>query len=297
MANSIALATKFLPILDAIYKRESLTARMDAPTEPIEFGGANEVKIFKLSMVGLGNYSRANGYPKGDVTGTWETLQLLQERGRELSVDRMDNEETLNQAFGRLVGEFMRTQVIPEIDAYRFAKYADWSGVGAATPAVLSNTTTLEAIDVATQTLDDADVPPEGRLLFISSTVATFLRQQVTRFQTNANADVSRIVRRLDEMEVIKVPATRFYTEITLDDGSSSSSGGYIKEVADGVAINFLMLHPTAVLQATKFAMPKVFSPDENQTADAWKFQYRHYHDAFVYDNKLAGVYVHASTS
>ena len=57
MANTIALAEKFMPILDEIYKRESLTARLDAKTKPVEFGGVNEIKIFKTSVVGLGSVS------------------------------------------------------------------------------------------------------------------------------------------------------------------------------------------------------------------------------------------------
>ena len=63
MANSIDLVTKFVEIIDAVYKQESLTARLDAMTRPVEFGGANEVKVLKLSTVGLGDYSRATGYP------------------------------------------------------------------------------------------------------------------------------------------------------------------------------------------------------------------------------------------
>jgi hypothetical protein len=82
MANSIALASKFQPILDEIYKSSSVTARMDAPTKPVDFGGVNAVNIFKTSMVGMGTYSRATGYPGGDVTGTWETLTLAASRGR-----------------------------------------------------------------------------------------------------------------------------------------------------------------------------------------------------------------------
>ena len=67
MAQSIALANKFQPILDEIYKRESLTARMDALTKPVEHGNAAAVNVFKTSLVGLGTYSRATGYPAGDV--------------------------------------------------------------------------------------------------------------------------------------------------------------------------------------------------------------------------------------
>ena len=57
------------------------------------------------------------------------------------------------------------------------------------------------------------------------------------------------------------------------------------------------MMHPGAVLQATKQAALKIFTPEENQSADAWLMQYRLYHDAFVYDNHVNGIYSHIKAS
>jgi len=54
-----------------------------------------------------------------------------------------------------------------------------------------------------------------------------------------------------------------------------------------------MLMHPSAVLQATKLNSLKIFSPDENQTSDGWLIQHRVYHDAWVYDNKLDGIYLH----
>ncbi len=297
MANSIALAQKFQPILDEIYKASSKTARLDAPTKPVSFAGANVVKVFKTAMVGLGDYSRETGYAAGDVTATWETLTLATERGRELFIDRMDDEETLGMAFGTLVGEFMRTLVIPEIDAYRFSKYASWSGITeVGTPATLTSSTVMAAIDVAASDMDANEVPEEGRVLYVSDTVQKMIDQAVTREYGNEST-IAKRVRNLDTMDVIMVPQTRFYKGITLDAGATSSAGGYTKTATTGRDINFLMLHPTAVLQAMKHDNLKLFSPDINQDADGWKVQYRLYHDAFVYANKLAGVYSHIKAS
>ncbi|MBO5929789.1 MAG: hypothetical protein J6Q27_00665, partial [Clostridia bacterium] len=95
-----------------------------------------------------------------------------------------------------------------------------------------------------------------------------------------------------NNMPVIFVPKTRFFTGVALNDGTDAC--GYSK-ASDAVSINFMIIQPSAVLQAKKFCMPKIFSPDENQSMDMWKFQFRLYHDCFVYDNKKAGVYVHKS--
>ena len=117
MANSIVLAERFLPILDEKYKKESLTARLDAANSEIEWTGVNSVKLFRPTIPGLGDYSRSTGYPHADYVSTWETLQLTKDRGVDLGIDRMDNEETLGMAMGTLAEQFMRLSVVPEIDA------------------------------------------------------------------------------------------------------------------------------------------------------------------------------------
>jgi len=298
MANSIDLASKFQPILDEIYKKAALTAFMDSLTKPVDFGGANEVKVFKTSMVGMGTYSRATGYPGGDVTGAWETLQLTAERGRAFSIDRMDNEETLGMAFGTLAGEFVRTQVVPEVDAYRFNKMASWSGITeVGTPADLTTAAAvLAAVDVAAGALDANEVPVEGRVLFIASPLERLLRASITRTLANESTADRRLTM-LDEMRIVSVPQTRFYKGITLNAGATASAGGYVKTVSTGRDINFLLVHPSAREQATKLADLKIFSPEENQTMDAWLVQYRLYHDLWVYDNKVDGIYSHINTS
>ena len=93
-----------------------------------------------LSMQGLGDYSRNEGYVKGDVTLTNETVKCNFDRGRMFNVDTMDNLETAGIAFGQLAGEFIRTKVAPEEDAFRFAQYAGKTGIskvaaGAALPS------------------------------------------------------------------------------------------------------------------------------------------------------------------
>ena len=297
MANSIDLVTKFQPILDEIYKNASLTARMDAKTKPVDFMGANVVKVFKTSLVGMGTYSRTNGYPSGDVTGTWEALILAASRGRAFSIDRMDDEESLGMAFGTLAGEFIRTKVVPEVDAYRFAKYASWSGISTVSEAALTTAAAvLAAFDAGMTQMDNDEVPTEGRLFYISTAIYGLLKAAISRSLGNEQS-ADRRVKMLDNVEVIPVPQTRFYTQITLDPGSSSDAGGYTKTASTSRDINFMLVHPTAVLQATKHEKLKIFDPDENQTADAWLMQYRLYHDAFVYENKTKGVYLHKKNS
>jgi hypothetical protein len=104
----------------------------------------------------------------------------------------------------------------------------------------------------------------------------------------------------LDDLAgVIKVPQRRMYTAITLNDGTSTgqTAGGYVKDATNGKNINFLIVHKPAVIQFQKHIAPKVVTPEQNQDADAWKFGYRNVGIADVYDNKVAGIYLHKATT
>ena len=270
---SSALVTKFQPILDEVYKAASVTARLDGKTKPVDFAGANVVA----------NYVRETGYIAGDVALVWETLTLAQSRGREFSIDRMDDEETLGMAFGLLAGEFIRLYVAPELDAYRFAKYAATAGNEEAA-ATYTASTIVAAIDSAKAKLNADSVPVEGRILFMSDSCAGFLEAATTRFW-GSDGNIDRTIRVYDGMPVVVVPQSRFYQTVSITAGSETTGG-----FAGTYPMNFMIIHPSAVLQVAKHENLKIFSPDVNQSKDAWKFQYRLYHDAFVYSNKVDGI-------
>lgn len=295
MANSITLAQKYLPMLDEVYKASAKSAILDATK--VDIVGGNTVKVFKTSMDGLGDYGRNTGFVEGDVTGTWETMTLTKDRGRSFMIDRMDNEETLDMAFGTLAGEFIRTKVVPEVDAYTFAKMAGTAGISAGTAADITVGTSdvPTFIEDAERQMNEDEVPVEGRLLFISETAYAALKAKVDRTTLNGEGGIDRGIITYDGMRIIRVPQTRFYTAITLKDGKTSGqeAGGYEGTAQTGYNINFLIVHPSAVCKVVKHVLPRIFTPDENQKADAWKFDYRLYHDMFVYENKVKGIYLH----
>ncbi len=291
MANSLEFAKKFVPVLDDIYKNLSVTQGMDAGKK-LDFTGTNEVNVLKTSTTGLGDYSRTNGYPKGDITANWETLKLTEERGKELSIDRMDNEEMAN-VFGIITGQFMRDWVVPEVDAFRFAKYASANGIKKATPAILTKDTIIAEIDEAVRQLNADEVPIAGRVLYINSDLQPLLNNAFAR-SWGSQSSVSTMLTNYNGIPIKYVPPTRFYSEIMLNDGSED--WGY-KKSENGKNINFMLIYPEAILQVVKLTLPKVFTPDENQYKDMWKFQFRIYHDAFVYENKAKGIYLHTATN
>ena len=297
MANAITLFKKYIDKLDEVYQYSAKTAILDSDGTLVQAGAnAGEIVIPKISMDGLADYSRNSGYVDGNVKLTNETVTFNYDRGRSFSVDAMDNEETAGVAFGKLASEFIRTKVVPEMDAFRFAKYASVTGISTATGAVLSTgDAVISALRAATNKMDEDEVPTEDRILFITPTLFGLVQDLDT---TKSREVLSRFA------EKVLVPQTRFYTKIKLNDGKTKTTGenatdetvgGYVK-ATDGKNINFMVIHKPAVIQYTKHTVTKVISPDDNQNADAWKFPYRAYGLADAYENKASGIYLHPST-
>ncbi len=296
MANNITKFKKYVPLLDEVYKQAALTSVLDSDASLAQEGAnANEIIIPKIDMDALGDYDRSSGYTNGDVTMTNETVKFNYERGRMFSVDAMDDEETAGIAYGKLASEFIRTKVAPEGDAFRFATYAGASGISkVATPATLSTgADVINAIRTATSKMDEDEVTYERRYLFITPTLKGLIDDLDT---TKSKEVLSRFE------QVILVPQTRFYTAIDMLDGKSSgeTKGGYKRHAkgsetgdTNGADINFMIIQKDAVMQYNKHIAPKVITPEANQDADAWKFGYRKYGLADVYENKVAGIYLH----
>lgn len=284
MANTMNLVTKYQPLLDEVYKDASLT--QDLENNLVKFDGSHTVKVLKVTVPALGAYSRSSGYTSGDLTAAWETFTLSQDRGREFSIDRMDNEETLDMTVGAAASQFIRTSVVPEVDAYRFATMASTSGISNVS-GTLTQSNIIAAIDAAIAKLDEDEVSAMNRILYITPT-----NYQLLKAALAAVGGLSRVVgvsvdqnfETYDGMKIVKVPKSRFATTF-----AAATSGGF---TLSGNYINFLVVEKSAVEAIAKHAQLKIFAPDDNQDADAWKMQYRIYHDEFVYENKVAGIYL-----
>ena len=158
VANTVELAQKYLERLDAVYKREALTAVLDS--NDVVWTGADTIKVFKFDTVGMANYNRGAGYVSGDSEGGWESFKLRNDRGRSYLIDKMDNIQTMFQFGAAQLSQTARTQLIPEIDAYTIAALAGTTGVLSGTGAITPGTTNVfNLIATAEAEMDDAEDP------------------------------------------------------------------------------------------------------------------------------------------
>lgn len=277
MANNIALRKQYSTLLDEVYKLASLTSILDGPNNLVKEGAnANEILIPKMDMSGLANYDKNTGYADGTVNLEYETKKCDYDRGRMFVVDSMDNKESAGIAFGQLSGEFLRTKVVPELDSYRLAKYAGFAlEANKASGALADGKAGIVALRAAKTAIKNAEAKTETCVLYIS----VGLKGAIEDLDTIASKKVLE-----GWAAVVEVPDSRFNDKVTLTDN------GY---TATGNAINFLIVDKNAVIQHQKHTVGKIITPEQNQTADAWKFGYRTVGMAEVKDNKKSAIYVH----
>lgn len=289
MPNSIALFENYINQLDEVYKVASKSAILDTPNVASMLTKAGKFKVPKMTMDGLGDYKRAGsnnaatGYAAGNVTLEFEEKTADYDRGRKFDVDAMDDEESAGVAFGMLSSEFIRIKVVPELDAYRFAKYAGYA-MTKKSEAIASGDALVAALSAAVTSMKEKEVPGEGLYLFITPTLAQMIRD----LDTTKSREIMSVF-----AGVVEVPQARFYTAIDLKDGKTpGETAGYFEKDADGKDINFEIISKSAIMQLTKHTVNKIFRPEENQNADAWQFCFRAYGLCDAYDNKKAGIYV-----
>lgn len=296
--NTLEMATIMQTELDKQVTAEACSGWMELNSSRVRYSGGNEVKIPKLIMDGLGDYDRDNGFVQGSVDLSWQTKELTQDRGKTFSLDRMDVDETNFVATAaQVLSEFQRNHVIPEIDAYRYsaiatqaiAKSAATTGYTPAAATILS-----KLREDIYKIYDKAGEIP--LVISISMPIRAILESssEITRQLDNGDfkhGEISTRVKLLDGIPILPVPSARMKTKYVFYDGKTAGSpdqtkGGF---AADSTAkdINWIISSRDAVIAVSKTEKTRVFSPDQNQKADAWKIDYRKYHDLWILDNQF----------
>lgn len=296
--NTMQYASVFMTELDKQLVEKSTTGWMEDNAKQVQYNGGAEVKIPKMTMSGLGDYDRNSGFAQGAVAVTYETRALTQDRGRTFQLDAMDVDETNFAATaGAVMREFQNTKVIPEIDAYRYSKIyelAEAAGkTSTYTPAVDSIFETL--MNDITAVRDAAGECTEI-VVAMSAKVAGML--DLAKGGTNvlqsgffAQGKAEIKVKEIDGCPIIRVPSARFKTGYTFMDGVENAEGGFA--AAEGAKdINWIVMVKQAPVAISKTDVTRIFDPMTNQNANAWKIDYRKYHDLWIMDNGMEGIMV-----
>ena len=335
--NSIAFAKNYTGIIDEVYQKASTSTCLNSGRKIVRAGrNAKEILIPKISVSGLGNYTRNEGYKTGAIIYEYETKTFNYDRGIKLLADVMDVEEAgVRDCFVDAGSELQRTQVAPEADAFTYAQIAGHAGVDVTRKDFSAATATdvLKELRGVTNEMDEKQVTANSRYLFITPTLKGTLDDFSAANPTMSNRVLSRFAR------IVEVPQVRFVTSIDLlagdDDqfGYAKSKGSYeltkdtevdasktyytksgetytavsspakaslntyYELVGVGEDINFMVVEKSAVIKFDKHVASRIFSPDELENVDSYMMKYRKYGIVELLDNKLDGVSVSVAAS
>lgn len=273
---AINLVTQFLPYVDEIFKKESKKELVT--NQDFDWTGAHTVKVYKISTGAMNDYDRSGTVSgvKGSRYGavqsldaTTEEFTLKKDRSFTFAIDKLDEDETAQQLAGAsALARQQREVVIPEVDSYVYGVMA--AGAGTKPAAVeLTAENIYDEITKATNVLDNAEVPDEGRVIIVNPDVYRLMKKSkdiVMETDIDTNLRKQGVVSNLDGASVIKVPASRLPENF-----------------------GFILCHPCATVAPTKLEDYKIHQDPPGISGSL--VEGRICYDAFVLDNKKMAIY------
>lgn len=296
MPNILEYSKIFQPSLDKQVVQQSTTGWMEANDNLIKYNGGNEVKLPNILMDGLADYDRTNGFVGGDVTLEWKTYTLTQDRGRTFSIDAMDVDETnFVVTAGTVMGEFQRVQVVPEIDAYRYSKLATLAiGANQSRSVAITSANIVDELLADLNGMEDVIGAKEVVITMnpiLAGQLAKAGKDYISKAML-AKGALSVEVQSFNDNAIVKAPSKLLKTAFVFNDGTTAGqeAGGFVAD-AGALDLNWIIATKDAPIAVSKTDKVRTFSPDTNQKADAWKVDYRKYHDLWVPASKLTSIY------
>ena len=301
-ANSIAKISKYITeAMDQVLVQESKTNGMRAEGSMIEAGkSAKTIYLATPSANGAGNYSTTKGWTKNKGTLTWEAYTLRYDRGTSFLVDSLETAETNGLAsVGMIANEFIRTQMVPEIDAVRLA-----TASSVAVTEGYTNSETINKDNIVTRITEEIDNIYDrtgvdtGLTIYVNNKLKNVLNasSEYTKVRQimEGPAGINTVVESINGNVIQYVPSTRMYSKIDLKDGQTES--GYDK-ASDAVGINFLIAKPGSAQGVVSYTNTFILPKGTHTEGDGDFYGYRIYHDCLCPKQQRKGLYSSLATS
>ena len=296
MANTISYASKYAPELDKMITQEAKTGFMADNAFKAKFVGAKSVYLPDITLEGLGDYNRNGGeggnmgYSKGDVGLEYKKYELTMERSKQLILDAQDADESgVADLAGKLVGEFTRTKVIPEIDAYAlstlagYAKTANHTKTYTASNAVKDLLDGINYVESANGYSNEQIVAMVDPVLYSAIMTSAELQRMIIASDFK-QGEVNLKVKSLNGVSIIPVSSERMHTVI------ETTATGFIPGEGDKTLHAVIMPKGAASL-IKKVDKVNMFTPEQVEDMDAYKINFRLYYDLFVKNSKVNTIY------
>jgi hypothetical protein len=291
--NSIENVTKYSDELDKMFEQKSAVGFFADNALATKFVGAKTVIIPDVDFQGLADYDRDSGFTKGAINVSNASYTMAMDRARSLQIDREDMDEAgIANLAGKILGEYVRTKVVPECDAYVISKLAGLA---------LSRSNTIEGDPVKpyealckliteVQSVVGYD---EELVAFVDSYMYAALQNsaEISKMITVTDfkqGEVDLKVKSINGVAIIPVVSERMKTAYNF------TNGGFTP--AENTREAYMLVCPKSGAHLVKKTEKmRIFTPEQNIDADAYKFDYRIYYDVFVKKSGLDAVWAWVS--
>ena len=265
----------------------------------VKFIGNKTVFIPAMGLSGLGDYDYDNGFARGKVTVSQKPFELQMDRGTSFQIDsQVADESGIGDIAGEVMGEFVRTKVVPEVDGYVLSKLA---GVAIGKNHTVTGdlaTEVFKIINDATAEVQNAVGYAEELVCFVDKVAVAALRNspEISRhlvMNDFKKGEITTQVASINGVSSLPVESDRMTTAYTFKtgDGGPDDFGFAPAENAKNIGILLMPRRGASLVKKTETI--RIFTPGQNQTADAWKIDYRTYYDVVIKESMEDGIYVH----
>lgn len=285
MANVFEHANKYANELDKMIVQESKVGFMADGKFKARFKGAKIVNIPQIDFDGLGSYTRESGYSKGGTNFNYKSYELTKERSKQLVIDAQDADETgISSLAGKIVGEYTRTKVNPEIDAYVLSKLYGIANANGNTDAFVAENAVELMLDNINKAEAASGYTNEQMVAFVDPTMYAALMTSdklqhsitVSEFE---QGEANLKVKNLNGCAIIPVASERMKTAYEFTELGFEAAD-------DSTGVKAIIMPKNAASLVKKVDKVDIYTPDQVQDMDAYKINFRLYYDCFVMDNK-----------
>ena len=258
---------------------------------------AKTIKIPTLRTTGRKSANRDTiTDAKRNYDNDWEVKTLTNERYWKTLVHPKDVDQT-NYAttIQNITQTFNQFQKFPEMDAYTVSKiYADWVQVESeltgedhvADDTVITVENALAVFDQMMLNMDNARVPASGRILYVTNEIKYILKEaeKISRYisvEGNSPSVINRNISRLDEVEIVSVPATLMRTLYDFSEGWEPDE--------NAKQINMMLIHPLVVITPVSYEFAQLDPPAAGSDGKYIYYEESH-EDVFILNKQSDGI-------
>ena len=266
---------------------------------------AKTIEIPSISTTGRVNANRDTiAFAQRNYENAWETKTLTNQRKWSTLVHPKDVDQTnMVTTIANITQVFNEEQKFPEMDAYTISKiYHDWTtsitgdaAHGAYTGKTadttqLTTTSILGVFDQLMLNMDNARVPANGRILYVTHEIKSMLKNaqidanntlgRSISVESGPNA-IDRRISRLDEVQVIGVPATLMKTLYNFTSGWAPA--------ATASQINMMLIHPLAVITPVSYTFSRLDAPSA-MSEGKYVYYEESFEDVFILNKKADAI-------